>query len=137
MSPASVSPRFGYWVTFFIMSVVTWCTVIEAVREKYFPHCSFVDCSSIAMPCPHITPYKIRGADRRLVKVHTARVYKIVPSLLPDLANACGYIQISQSRMRTRCRFFQLVFDVPSFPRGDFAGEIVVTETRFAICFRL
>ena len=109
MSSASTSPRFGYWVTFFILSVVTLCAVIEAVREKYLPIRPFVGCSSIDMPCPHITPYKNRGADRRLVKGHTARVYKSVPSLLPYLVNACGYIQISQSGMRhTRCRFFSI-----------------------------
>jgi len=64
MSSASTSPRFGYWVTFFVLSVVTLCAVIEAVREKYLPIRPFVDCSSIDMPCPHITPYKNRGADR-------------------------------------------------------------------------
>ena len=131
MSSASTSLRFGYWVTFFILSVVTLCAVIEAVREKYLPIRPFVDCSSIDMPCPHITPYKNRGADRRLVKGHTARVYTIAPSLLPYLVNACGYIQISQSGMRhTYADFFRSVI---SFPRGGIAGEDVATE----ICFRL
>ena len=61
MSSASTSPRFGYWVTFFILSVVTLCAVIEAVREEYL---QIGVCSSIGMRCPHITPYKNRGADR-------------------------------------------------------------------------
>lgn len=33
-SAASQSPRFGYWTTFFIISSITLCALIEAVSER-------------------------------------------------------------------------------------------------------